>query len=128
MKFNVTEGDPFAEYISEWTLGNDQSGEKYTKYDLMTSSSSAVVDNRFKGEINFKMQHCMALAVLKMPNLVYNFVNSDVTIDDYELPITNASFKLNNKEDYNIWIIFFKMIISYENNDSTYSFIKVISN
>lgn len=98
VKFNVTEGDPFAEYISEWTLGNDQSGEKYTKYDLMTSSSSAVVDNRFKGEINFKMQHCMALAVLKMPNLVYNFINSDVTIDDYELPITNASFKLNNKE------------------------------
>lgn len=44
------------------------------------------------------MQHCMALAVLKMPNLVYNFINSDVTIDDYELPITNASFKLNNKE------------------------------
>lgn len=78
VKFNVTEGDPFAEYISEWTLGNDQSGEKYTKYDLMTSSSSAVVDNRFKGEINFKMQHCMALAVLKMPNLVYNFINSDV--------------------------------------------------
>jgi hypothetical protein len=98
VKFNVTEGDPFAEYISEWTLGNDQSGEKYTKYDLMTSSSSAVVDNRFKGEINFKMQHCMALAVLKMPNLVYNFINGSVTIDDYEIPISNASFKLNNEE------------------------------
>lgn len=96
VKFNVEEDDPFAEYISEWTLDNDQSGEKYTKYDLMTSSSGAVVDNRFKGEINFTMQHCMALAVLKMPKLVYNFVNSDVTLDDYELPVTNVSFKLDN--------------------------------
>lgn len=96
VKFNVEEDDPFAEYISEWTLDNDQSGEKYTKYDLMTSSSGAVVDNHFKGEINFTMQHCMALAVLKMPKLVYNFVNSDVTLDDYELPVTNVSFKLDN--------------------------------
>lgn len=96
VKFNAEEDEPFAEYISEWTLGNDQSGENYTKYDLMTSSSGAVVDNRFKGEINFTMQHCMALAVLKMPKLVYNFVNSDVTLDDYELPVTNVSFKLDN--------------------------------
>lgn len=96
VKFNAEVDEPFAEYISEWTLGNDQSGEKYTKYDLMTSASGAVVDNRFKGEINFTMQHCMALAVLKMPKLVYNFVNSDVTLDDYELPVTNVSFKLDN--------------------------------
>lgn len=96
VKFNAEVDEPFAEYISEWALGNDQSGEKYTKYDLMTSASGAVVDNRFKGEINFTMQHCMALAVLKMPKLVYNFVNSDVTLDDYELPVTNVSFKLDN--------------------------------
>ncbi len=59
--FNVGQEDPFAQYVDSWVLGNNQSNEEYTKYDLMTSSGSAVVDNRFKGEINFKMMHRMAL-------------------------------------------------------------------
>ena len=81
--FNVGQEDPFAQYVDSWVLGNNQSNEEYTKYDLMTSSGSAVVDNRFKGEINFKMMHRMALTVLKMPKLVYDFANTDVTLDDY---------------------------------------------
>ncbi|WP_294553484.1 fimbrillin family protein [uncultured Bacteroides sp.] len=99
VKFDATHAeDPFAEYVKEWTLNNNQGGKEYTKYDLMTSSSAAVVDNRFKGEIKFEMQHRMALVVLKMPKLVYDFVNTDVTLDDYELPIANASFTLNGTE------------------------------
>lgn len=98
VKFNKDQDEPFAEYIESWTLNNNQGGKEYTKYDLMVSSSGAVVDNRFKGEINFTMQHCMALVVVKMPKLVYDFVNADVTLDDYELPITDATFKLNEQE------------------------------
>lgn len=91
-------GDPFAEYVNGWKPDNNQEGEEYTKYDLMTSSSSAVVDNRFKGEIKFTMEHRMALVVLKMPKLVYDFANTDVTLDDYELPIINGTFTLNGDE------------------------------
>ena len=40
----------------------------------------------------------MALTVLKMPKLVYDFANTDVTLDDYELPVTASSFKLNGNE------------------------------
>lgn len=94
--FEPSKDDPFETYVNAWEVEKNQSGEEYTKYDLMTSSSAAVADNHFKGEIKFTMQHCMALVVLKMPKLVYNFVNSDVTLDDYELPVTNGSFKLDN--------------------------------
>lgn len=94
--FEPSKDDPFETYVNAWEVEKNQSGEEYTKYDLMTSSSAVVVDNRFKGEIEFEMQHRMALVVLKMPKLVYNFVNSDVTLDDYELPVTNVSFKLDN--------------------------------
>lgn len=94
--FEPSEDDPFETYVNAWEVEKNQSGEEYTKYDLMTSSSAAVADNHFKGEIEFEMQHRMALVVLKMPKLVYNFINQEVTLDDYELPVTNVSFKLNN--------------------------------
>lgn len=96
VKFDTSKEDPFEDYVKEWKIEGNQSGEEYTKYDLMTSSSAVVADNHFKGEIKFTMQHCMALVVLKMPKLVYNFVNPEVTLDDYELPVTNVSFKLDN--------------------------------
>lgn len=96
VKFDTSKKDPFEDYVKEWKIEGNQSGEEYTKYDLMTSSSAAVADNHFKGEIKFTMQHRMALVVLKMPKLVYNFVNPEVTLDDYELPVTNVSFKLDN--------------------------------
>lgn len=92
------DADPFAAYVGAWTLNNNQAGEAYTQYDLMTSASSAVVDNRFKGEINFTMAHRMGLLVVKMPKLVYDFANADVTLDDYELPVSNVAFKLNDAE------------------------------
>lgn len=44
------------------------------------------------------MEHRMALVVLKMPKLVYDFANTDVTLDDYELPIVNGTFTLNGDE------------------------------
>lgn len=96
VKFDTSKKDPFEDYVKEWKIEENQSGEEYTKYDLMTSSSAVVADNHFKGEIKFTMQHCMALVVLKMPKLVYNFINPEVTLDDYELPVTNVSFKLDD--------------------------------
>lgn len=42
------------------------------------------------------MQHRMALAVVKMPNLTYSFTNGG--IDDYLLPLTAGSFTVNNTQ------------------------------
>lgn len=99
VKFNDEQNDdPFAEYVDEWTLNNNQEAGEYTKYDLMTSTSATVVDKNFKGVIEFKMEHRMALAVIKMPKIIYDFANTDVALDDYELPITNATFKLNGND------------------------------
>ncbi len=40
----------------------------------MTSASQAE-DGRLQGTVTFAMEHRMALAVFKMPNLVYDFTN-----------------------------------------------------
>ena len=42
------------------------------------------------------MQHRMALAVVKMPNLTYSFTNGG--IDDYLLPLAAGSFTVNNTQ------------------------------
>ena len=64
-------------------IGSEQNEGNYTQYDLMTSTGS-VQGDRLKGQIAFTMQHRMALAVVKMPNLTYSFTNGG--IDDYLLP------------------------------------------
>ena len=61
----------------------------------MTSTGS-VQGDRLKGQIAFTMQHRMALAVVKMPNLTYSFTNGG--IDDYLLPLTAGSFTVNNTQ------------------------------
>lgn len=92
----LTAGDPFEKYVANWIVDVEQDETNYTKYDLMTSIGN-VSRQRLKGEVSFVMQHRMALAVLQMPNVVYDFTNTDVTIDDYILPTQAGSFKLNNK-------------------------------
>lgn len=92
----LTDGDPFEKYIANWKIEADQNETNYTKYDLMTSVGKAS-GQRLKGEITFTMRHRMALAVLQMPEIVYNFTNTDVTIEDYALPTQAGTFKLNNQ-------------------------------
>ncbi len=92
----LTDGDPFEGYVANWKVDAEQDEANYTKYDLMTSVGKAS-GQRLKGEVSFVMQHRMALAVLQMPDVVYDFTNTDVTIDDYILPTQAGLFKLNNK-------------------------------
>ena len=92
----LTDGDPFEGYVANWKVDAEQNETNYTKYDLMTSVGKAS-GQRLKGEVSFVMQHRMALAVIQMPDLVYDFTNTDVAIDDYILPTQAGSFKLNNK-------------------------------
>lgn len=92
----LTDGDPFEGYVANWKIETELNGTNYTKYDLMTSVGKAS-GQRLKGEVSFVMQHRMALAVLQMPEIIYSFTNTDVTIDDYALPTQAGTFKLNNQ-------------------------------
>lgn len=89
--FEADKDDPFETYVSNWKVGNDQSGENYTKYDLMTSIGD-VQGERLKGLITFTMEHRMALAVMEKPQIVYDFTNEG--IDDYVLKTNFTSFTL----------------------------------
>ncbi len=85
----------FETYVNNWKIGSEQNEGNYTQYDLMTSTGS-VQGDRLKGQIAFTMQHRMALAVVKMPNLTYSFTNGG--IDDYLLPLAAGSFTVNNTQ------------------------------
>ena len=93
--FDPTKVDPFETYVNNWKIGSEQNEGNYTQYDLMTSTGS-VQGDRLKGQIAFTMQHRMALAVVKMPNLTYSFTNGG--IDDYLLPLPAGSFTVNNTQ------------------------------
>lgn len=93
--FDPTKVDPFETYVNNWKIGDEQNEGNYTQYDLMTSTGS-VQGDRLKGQIAFAMQHRMALAVVKMPNLTYSFTNGG--IDDYLLPLAAGSFTVNNTQ------------------------------
>lgn len=93
--FDPTKVDPFETYVNSWKIGDEQNEGNYTQYDLMTSTGS-VQGDRLKGQIAFTMQHRMALAVVKMPNLTYSFTNGG--IDDYLLPLAAGSFTVNNTQ------------------------------
>ena len=91
----LTDSDPFDNYVKNWKVDVQQNEENYTQYDLMTSVGKAS-GQRLKGEVSFIMQHRMALAVIQMPDLVYNFTNAN--IDTYTVPTQAGTFQLNAKE------------------------------
>lgn len=93
--FNPADEDPFADYVSNWKVGNDQSEENYTSYDLMTSLGEAQGE-RLKGKVSFVMEHRMALAVLNKPEVTYDFTNEGVA--DYVLKADFKSFSLNGAD------------------------------
>ena len=64
-------------------------------YDLMTSIGAVDGGPPLKGKIAFTMKHQMALAVIQMPEIVYDFTNAN--IDDYTLPAgVRFRFTLND--------------------------------
>lgn len=93
----LTDNDPFENYVKSWKVDAVQDQINYTKSDLMTSVGKAF-GQRLKGEVSFVMQHRMALAVLQMPTMVYEFTNATVAIENYTLPTKAGLFKLNKEE------------------------------
>ena len=93
IQFDAAAEDPFASLVSNWQIAADQGGTKYTQSDLMTSSSKAE-DGRLQGKVSFTMLHEMALAVLKIPNLVYDFTNGG--LDDYSLNVAPKELLIND--------------------------------
>jgi hypothetical protein len=93
IQFDAAAEDPFASLVSNWQIAADQGGTKYTQSDLMTSSSKAE-DGRLQGKVSFTMLHEMALAVLKMPTLVYDFTNGG--LDDYSLNVAPKELLIND--------------------------------
>lgn len=91
--FDPAAEDPFAEFVGNWEIAADQGSTKYTKSDLMTSAGKAE-DGRLQGKVTFSMEHRMALAVLKMPNLVYDFTNGG--LDDYSLNVAPKELFIND--------------------------------
>lgn len=91
--FNPAVEDPFADFVANWQIAADQGGSKYTKSDLMTSTSQAEA-GRLQGKVTFTMNHRMALAVLKMPTLVYDFTNGG--LDDYSLNVAPKELLIND--------------------------------
>lgn len=85
----------FATLISGWQPKADQSdyAQGYALSDLMTAEGVAgsVTDGALP--LTFGMKHRMALAVIELPKVVYNFSNSS-KISDYTVPVT-ADFGAN---------------------------------
>ena len=80
----------FAPLVSTWQPQADQSkyAEGYTASDLMTATGTAQKNGKTIS-LTFKMHHRMALAVIELPKIVYDFTNEDIA--DYTVP-TSADF------------------------------------
>ena len=61
----------------------------------MTSTSQAEA-GRLQGKVTFTINHRMALAVFKMPKLVYDFTNGG--LDDYSLDVAPKELLINDVE------------------------------
>ena len=112
VKFNAQVGigsDPFSETVSTWTIGTDQEGENYTQYDLMTSKTTDITPSGALGKVNFELNHRMSIAAISLPGKVYNFNNTETTIDPYTLPATPGEFKLKQGADEKVVKPFYDM-------------------
>lgn len=80
----------FDPLITSWIPKADQSkyAEGYTASDLMTATGAAKKNGKTIS-LTFKMHHRMALAVIELPKIVYDFTNEDIA--DYTVP-TSADF------------------------------------
>lgn len=97
VKFNAGVGlanDPFAETVNSWNIGANLEGENYTQYDLMTSEVTDITPSGALGKVNFVLNHRMSIAAISLPGKIYNFQNTETTIDPYTLPATPGDFKV----------------------------------
>lgn len=97
VKFNAEvdlADDPFAETVNSWNIGANLEGENYTQYDLMTSEVTDITPSGALGKVNFVLNHRMSIAAISLPGKVYNFQNTETTIDPYTLPATPGDFKV----------------------------------
>ena len=80
----------FDPLITGWIPKADQSiyTTGYTASDLMTATGTAKKNGKTIS-LTFKMHHRMALAVIELPKIVYDFTNEDIA--DYTVP-TSADF------------------------------------
>lgn len=83
--------DVFKNLVEQWSIGTNQAGEEYTKYDLMTGSGTASKDGR-NYTVNLQLEHRMAMIAVEFPYLTYNFTNPD--LDSYSIPSSGATFNL----------------------------------
>lgn len=77
----------FAPLIRAWQPKADQSdySRGYSASDLMTAAGTAQKDDG-KLFLSFSLTHRMAMAVIRIPKIVYKFTNTTGTkIDDYEV-------------------------------------------
>jgi len=90
--FAATEADPFANIVSSWTIGDDLEGDNYTKKDLMTSAATKATGSGQKFSLSFTLTHRMALVVVELPVVTYEFTNGS---SNYTIPASGVSFDIN---------------------------------
>jgi hypothetical protein len=96
-QLNITsvEEDFFAGLIKSWNPETDQSSkENYAAADLMTSPATAV-QKELSGQytIRFNMIHQMALAVVAMPQIEYQFTDPELNKIPYVVKVDGGEAK-----------------------------------
>ncbi len=99
--FAAANATPFAGMASSWVIGADQSGDNFTKYDLMTSVAASAV-KAAKGNdytLSFSLKHEMAMVVVKLPATSYNLKTvAEVSLGVYSIPTSGVSFSIGGTE------------------------------
>jgi len=90
--FAVLEADPFTTIASNWDLGDDLEADNYTKKDLMTSAATKATGSGQKFSLSFTLTHCMALVVVELPAVTYEFTNGG---SNYTIPASGVSFDID---------------------------------
>jgi hypothetical protein len=118
--FEANQSSPFDGVISAWTIGDgnsiDLSGENYTKYDLMTGTSTPVKNKTGNDyTLSFSMTHVLGMVVINLPPAkIYHFTNSEFTDEQkkYTIPVINPTFAVQygSKEA--------KAVIPYSDGDN----------
>lgn len=81
---DATAGTFFAPLIESWQPEKEQSGENYTRSDLMVGQATVGPVTAHVVPLDFEMEHCMALVLVDMPGEFYHITsyNSGATSCD----------------------------------------------
>jgi len=92
--FDATQVDPFETVVTNWVIGNDLEGDKYTVNDLMTSSGTTATGSGQKFELDLTLTHRMGLVVVELPAVTYTFTNEGMS--PYTVGSSGIGFSINN--------------------------------